>query len=209
MKTRQIICFIDPIKFGALLGDTAKAIGFYENGAFLGDSTRVVYVGKEEQCEVGLLDPDWAASAQIILIPDSLVLAYEPRVEFKVLHHTHTPLAQIQRFESLSNCSGSKEFIEDPTTIYGNIARQIKSGKIDFEVIWNELSDEMLKAEIDRFLNKVVRSNDLDSLILPERFREFSLEYEAFKNIIRGSYELGNPQHLTAFETFRKQLSRI
>lgn len=210
MKKQQVICFIDPGKFGALLGDTCNKIGFRENGAFLGNDTRVLYAGKDGQCEVGSFDPDRAASAQIIFVPDRLGFTYEPRVDFKVLHHTHTPRAQVARLEGLRNWfRGSKQFIEHPDTIYGTIARQIKSGNIDFDLIWNGLSDEFVKAEIERFCSSVLFGNDLSTVHLPDCLKQFSTEYDKFKSIIGSSYETDNPKHLDAYETFRKQLSRI
>jgi len=129
---RQLICFIDPIKFYYFLGEGGKvadSINFpLNNPNYLG------YVNSNGKSEFATFNPEKAKDAAILIVPDSfdLLKEYTPQVKFKILYHGGTvkelrvdPLVKLAE-----NCEGfeqshESEFVDNitksKTTLYNDI----------------------------------------------------------------------------------------
>src|ERR1700759_5276528 len=96
---RQVVIFIDPVKFYGLLGeDTAISdrVGFTKASArgysHLNGGKSLFYLS-EGGMKAAEYNPRDAAEAVFLFVPDALKFPFSPAPdsEFVVLHHTQTP----------------------------------------------------------------------------------------------------------------------
>lgn len=114
MAEKQIIVFIDPSKFGSLLG-YEKPVGYRKNKKNLDDGNELVYVKKDGDAEVGEFDQKDAEEASIILVPDRYNLIYTPKVPFKILRHSVQPRALTSLTSNTDNLEGILQTLEENT----------------------------------------------------------------------------------------------
>lgn len=159
---KQIIAFIDPRKFGDLLGDD-KPQGYRQNGNNLDNGNNLVYVQTDGTCEVAVYDETKAKAASIILVPDSFNFQYVPEVPFKVLWHTGTDeTTRVQRLRDISNhFQGDERRQEETDTPYQKIADLInKKDGVTFESIYEEIKE--FDQAIENPLKKLATSLPFD-----------------------------------------------
>lgn len=128
----QIICFIAPIKFAKLLGNTLpEKIGFMADEAYLSNGDQLAYVAENGKTEIQGFSEALSKEASIILVPDTFKLLYSPTVSFRIVSHNETPQAKITYYKSLPLYAGHETSIEEEhkegkETIYKQIADLIK-----------------------------------------------------------------------------------
>jgi hypothetical protein len=133
-KDKQIICFINPSKFHALLGsDKSKEIGFCDDDdVLLNDGEKLVYIDSNNLVFLGGFDEAKAGLSSVILIPDSFPLQYSPIKAFKILYHGETDeLTRVKPLTEHHNFRGKLKSMEEilekgSETLYYKIAKSIK-----------------------------------------------------------------------------------
>lgn len=119
---KQVICFIDPVKFYYLLGEKkAKSIGHSKI-----DFNRLGYISQDGKYESSDFNLEKAKSAAILIVPDSFDLyhSYTPEIPFKVLYHSKTDKElRVNPLIGLSDkCQGFEQSSESKSTVYNDVA---------------------------------------------------------------------------------------
>ncbi len=125
---KQIIGFIDPSKFASLLGMYLPD-NYRQNGSFLENGNKLVYIQTNGTCEVSSYNGEKAKAASIVLVPDTFDFQYTPDLPFKVLFHSQTDESnRVQRLREINNhFQGDEKSQEVDNTPYQKIADLIKA----------------------------------------------------------------------------------
>ncbi len=166
-KQKQIICFIDPEKFGALIGNNLPN-GYEIDDVYLDNGNNLVYVQNEGTCEVLVYVEVKSKAASIILVPDSFNFQYAPEALFKVLWHNGTNEAsRVQRLRDTNNFQGDNKSMEEPDTPYQKIADLInKKVGVTFDNIYKDIKNYDTKEEnlTDDIFNAIYEQKDEDAI---------------------------------------------
>jgi hypothetical protein len=165
---KQIIAFIDPRKFGDLLGDD-KPKGYRQNGINLDNGNHLVYIQVDGKNIVDAYDEAKAKAASIILVADTFNFQYVPEVPFKVLFHTQTnEVTRVQRLREVTNLfQGDEKSMEVKSSHYQKIADFInKNEGVSFESIYGEISvfDPEEETLTDDIFNAIYEQKDEDAI---------------------------------------------
>jgi len=161
---KQIIAFIDPRKFGDLLGDN-KPQGYRQNGSNLDNGYKLVYIQTDGTHDVAAYDEAKAKAASIILVPDSFNFQYVPEVPFKILWHGGTDeTTRVRRLRDITNhFQGDEKSQEEENTPYQKIADLIKAAlkseqpNVTFESIHEDIKE--FDQELEKLLEPFATAN--------------------------------------------------
>jgi hypothetical protein len=139
----QLIVFIDPVKFGGLVGN--DSIPNYkaregDRSNYLNDSQSIVYVYPDDRIEVGRFKPNLTSSAKVILVPDTCReenFEYVPKTGFKILFHGKPGSGSADKIAKLRKSvffRGQQKSIEEPNTPYQVLADAIRSKSLVSEL---------------------------------------------------------------------------
>jgi hypothetical protein len=214
---RQAIIFINPGKFYGLLKEetaTSDHVGFTKVSArgysHLNNGKSLFYVSPGRM-KSGAYDPHDAAEAIFLFVPDTFKFLFSPAPDsqFVVLYHTETPAEQVSRLRGFAgHFKGARKSVEDDDTVYGEVARQIRSGNIDLGPIWAKLSDETLaaKAAKEEFLSEISSGKLLTSVKLPAALAMFENDYGRFRESVSDKFDWTNGAHVDLYKEFLAKL---
>lgn len=129
----QLIAFIDPEKFGRLVGEDT-ILGYEDpgsGGGYLNNFQSVVYVDDDSRPPVaGRLNQAQAGKASVILVPDGCTKAnfnYVPKKTFKILFHADKSSAdKIEALRESPLFLGELHSSEEADTPYGLLSNAIR-----------------------------------------------------------------------------------
>jgi hypothetical protein len=214
---RQVIIFINPLKFYALLEEetaTSDRVGFTkvsEKGyRHLNGGKSLFYVSGDGM-KAAEYNPRDAAEAIFLFVPDTLNFPFlpAPDSEFVVLYHTGTPVEQVNRLRDFAgHFKGARRFTEDLGTVYDDVARQIRSGDIDPGAVWAKLVNETLaeKAAKEELLGEISSGKSLTSVKLPAALARFENDYDKFRKSVSDRFDLANSTHVDLYREFLAKL---
>lgn len=215
---RQAIIFINPRKFYGLLEEeiaTSERVGFTKLNArgtysHLNNGKSLFYV-RGDGMKAGEYDPRAAAEAIFMLVPDTFRFPFTPAPdsEFVVLYHTETPAEQVSRLRGFAgHFKGARKSLEDPGTIYDEVAEQIRNSSIDLDAIWAKLSDETLarKAAKEEFLGEISSGKLLSTVKLPADLAGFESDFERFRESVSNKFDVTDSTHMSLYNEFLAKL---
>lgn len=209
----QIIAFINPSSFSALLGNGGAArIGLENGNGLLNDGENIFYVYADGRMENEPFDHESAKAAVTLLVPDDLEEfdKYQPTGDFAVINHNRTRLNypnRYIRFVSHKSCWAIVPDSEVAGSKYHTIATQLTGeSEFNFEAMWQIITDTEIKKTIDEICTAVLSGECLDNLAIPRCLHYAQNEFEKLKEVIGAMYDQSNPHHLNAYRTFYKNL---
>lgn len=210
----QIIAFINPTTFSALLGNGGAARIGLENGeGLLSDGENIFYVYAEGRMENKPFDHEKARQAVYLLVPDDLdeFDNYQPTGDFAVLNHARTRSNYPQRFTRFVGHNFCWAIVPDSEVAgskYHTIAMQL-TGKIefDFQAMWQMIIGTEIKKSIDEICIAVLSGQSLDKLAIPRCLHDAQNEFEKLKEAVGDMFDGTNPDHLSAYRTFHENLN--
>lgn len=213
----QLIVFVNPKKFGRLVGDdTIPNFRVLERGKYkyLNNSESVVYVAPDRVPGVGVCSQVECDGASVVLVPDKIPPAkfvYRPVRHFKILYHGQTLPERIQILRASSVFRGELKSSESVNTPYERLARAIKSETLarDLPEILEDIPffDPVLEAKLELFQATVNGQQPRAEVLslLKQVCPEFEAEFESFTKAATG--DLLSDERALAFTRLRNVLN--
>lgn len=206
----QILVFVDPANFGALIGNNYKEhCKFAEriNGRLvnLNSGNSLLYVPFEECPYQGEFDETRARSGAYLIIPESLGIPvnYEPNQDFAMLVHKTNAWRYAERYNALrhkNHCWVLKEDSEIAGSSFAVIASQLRpDGRVDFNEAWKSVTRNQINLDKGAFLEGL-RNRDIATLSLPTSLRSVSAQFAELQEMLAtGGKSPTFQQHLERF----------
>jgi|SRR5215213_1416070 len=185
----QILVFVDPGNFGALIGTNNLEGCNYAtrvDGRLVklnrGNSLLYVSLKDGEHPSQGEFDETRARSSAFLIIPESLGIPgdYEPKQDFAMLIHQTSADKHADQYDALrhkKHCWALKEDHEIAGSSFALIARQLRpSESIDFDEAWLAVTRTRVAIIKDAFLTDL-RNSDLTLLSLPNCLRSLGMQF--------------------------------
>jgi len=214
----QLIVFIDPLKFGLLLGN--YGIPNYkaregDRSNYLNDSQSIVYVHSDDRIEVGGFKPNLTSSAKVILVPDGCReenFEYVPKTGFKILFHGKPGSASGDKIAKLRKSfffRGQQKSIEEPNTPYQVLADAIRSKSLVSELPRLLAQIPSFDAELEAKLELLdtILKGETPSRTLIERIKKSSPNIEKeLKDFNKVPTDRFSPEYHAAYRKLRHSL---
>jgi hypothetical protein len=216
----QLLVFIDPIKFGHLVGeDTIPGYRVRENHGdgvaynYLNNSHSLVYFKDDTTSDVGPFNHPSAEAASLLLIPDTLPpneFGYVPGKRFKILFHAGPGSAnKIEGLKANPFFRGVLKSAESSNTPYADLASAIlRKSSAAIAGISERIPefDPVLEAKLE-LLQAILNSQkptDEALVLLRKKLPAFDQNFEAF--VQADQTDIFSPLFQTAFDNFRDAL---